>query len=134
MAAAKRPVGAARVLQCRSTLVDGPPSKARQFDALLQTLAHAGPPRAIPSPRATIPLTPRTGPDATGPRDPAGPTSDPAVKQHPAPAMRRGQIDPHLVRMLHVWPSLPTRIREAIVAMIDAAGQNRTVADPRPTQ
>jgi hypothetical protein len=40
--------------------------------------------------------------------------------------MRRGRIDPQLVRLLDAWATLPARVREAIAAMIDAAGQNRS--------
>ena len=40
--------------------------------------------------------------------------------------MGRGKIDPHLVRLLDAWATLPIRVREAIVAMIDAARQNRS--------
>jgi len=38
------------------------------------------------------------------------------------PAMRRGRIDAHLARVVDVWATLPPRVCEAIMAMIDAAG------------
>ena len=48
-----------------------------------------------------------------------GPTPSPTPT---GPAMRRGRIDAHLARVVDVWATLPPRVREAIVAMIDAAG------------
>ena len=48
------------------------------------------------------------------------------------PAMRRGRIDAHLARVVDAWATLPPRVREAIMAMIDAAAPGTPSNVPPP--
>jgi hypothetical protein len=143
MTGLKRQVGAGRIVQPQSALADGSPPKAEHLDALLHILAQTEMPRALRSrpgctprfakpgvragsgSRATIPIPTGAGPAAAASGHSADGPTDRPTKSSFGPTMRRGRIDPHLVRLVEAWPSLPTRVREAIVAMIDAAGQNR---------
>jgi hypothetical protein len=81
----------------------------------------AGPPRAHSGSDAAIPVAAKLAIAPSAPLRAAGP---PATHDR-GPAMCRGRIDPHLVRLLDAWATLPARVRDAIMAMIDAARQNR---------
>jgi hypothetical protein len=48
-------------------------------------------------------------------------------------AIREAVMDIRLVRLVNAWATLPLRVRDAILAMIDGAGEARSPGDPSKT-
>ena len=99
----------------------GEGGNARSLRKTSSATRSAVPPRARSGSDAAIPVAAKLAAAPSAPLRAAAPPATPCR----GPAMCRGRIDPHLVRLLDAWATLPARVRDAIMAMIDAARQNR---------
>ena len=141
MAGKRRQLGAGRIIRDHGMPVHAMPTARSRDDAaaaIWRILDEGGHTRAVTkaccaarpdgspqAPLGSVTAAPSTAKPANVPS--ASPRSaGPLATANFGPAMGRGKIDPHLVRLLDAWATLPIRVREAIVAMIDAARQNRS--------
>ena len=161
MAGLRRQVGAGRIVRDVSTparplpteqsaaedasavwRILGEDGQARALRKASRAARSAGPTRARAGSVEAIPIVAKKATAASAPSRSASPSADPPANRPagpPAgpcsgPAMRRGRIEPQLVRLLDAWATLPARVREAIVAMVDATGQNRSRTSLPPNE
>jgi hypothetical protein len=62
-------------------------------------------------------------PDTSAPPTPSetAPTCTEKHRNEPAPSAERAQkLDPDLIRLEGLWPSLPQKVRASIIALIEA--------------